>query len=71
MTLAEPVHGERQVLKAELNWLSSNHTIRYHGTFMMDSGCTSSILSQDFERKEKISVERWNSNIQMKEAQGD
>jgi hypothetical protein len=34
MILDEPVHGQRPVLKAELNWGSWNHTVMCHGTFM-------------------------------------
>jgi hypothetical protein len=71
MTPAEPVHGQRPVLKAELNWRSSNHTDRCHGTFILDTGFTGPILSEDFVKKQKISVERRNSPIQMIDAQGD
>jgi hypothetical protein len=71
MTLAEQVQGQRPVLKAELNWRSSNHTVRCHGTFMWDTGCTGPIVSEDFVKKEKIPLERRKSPIQMIDAQGD
>ena len=68
---SEPVHGQRPVLKAELNWRIRNHTDRCHGTFMLDTGCTGPILSEEFVRKEKIPVVRRASPIQMQDAQGD
>jgi hypothetical protein len=71
MTPAEPIHGRRQVLKAELNWRSHKHTIRCHGTFLLDTACTGPILSADSGKKEKIPVERMKSTIQLIEAQGD
>ena len=68
---AEPVHGQRPMLKAELNWRLKNHIQRCHGTFMLDTGCTGPILSEEFVKKEKIPVEKRNSPIQMLDAQGD
>ena len=70
-TPAEPVHGQRPLLKAELNWRVSNHTERCHGTFLLDTGCTGPILSEEFVKKEKIPVERRASPLQMLDAQGD
>ena len=68
---AEPVHGQRPLLKAKLNWRTRNHITRCHGTFLLDTGCTGPILSEDFVKKEKIPVERRSSPIQMLDAQGD
>jgi RNase H-like domain found in reverse transcriptase/Reverse transcriptase (RNA-dependent DNA polymerase)/Integrase zinc binding domain/Chromo (CHRromatin Organisation MOdifier) domain/Integrase core domain len=68
---AEPVHGQRPMLKAELNWKTRNHITRCHGTFLLDTGCTGPILNQEFVKKEKIPIERRNSPIQMLDAQGD
>ncbi len=68
---SEPVHGQRPVLKAELNWRIRNHTDRCHGTFMLDTGCTGPILSEEFVRKEKIPVVRRASPIRMQDAQSD
>jgi len=55
---AEPVHGQRPMLKAELNWRLKNHIQRCHGTFMLDTRCTGPILSEEFVKKEKIPVEK-------------
>src|SRR6266568_1957150 len=68
---SEPVHGQRPVLKVELNWKIRNHTDQCHGTFILDTGCTCSILSVEFVRKEKITVVCQPSHIQMQDAQGD
>jgi hypothetical protein len=69
MTPLEPVHGQWPVLKVGLNWRSCNHTVRCHGTFMLDTGYTGLILSEDFVKNEKIHVDRGNSLIQMIEVQ--
>jgi hypothetical protein len=71
MTFAEPVHGQRPVLKAELNWRFSKHTVRCHGTFLQDTGCTGPVHSEDFVKKENIPVERRNAYIQMIDAPRD
>jgi hypothetical protein len=67
----EPIHGQRPMLKDELNWRTKNHIQRCHGTFMLDAGCTGPILSEEFVKKEKIPMERRSSPIQMLDAQGD
>jgi hypothetical protein len=71
MKPAKPVHGQRPILKAELNWRFSNHTVRCHGTFLLDTGCTGPILSEDFVKRERIPVETRNSPIQIIDAQED
>src|SRR5260221_7578459 len=53
---SEPVHGQRPVLKAELNWNMCNNIDRYHGIFKLDTSCTGPILGGEFIRKEKIPV---------------
>lgn len=68
---AEPVHGHRPLLKAELNWRTRNHTSRCHGIFLLDTGCTGAILNEEFVKKEKIPVHRRDSPIEMHDAQGD
>jgi hypothetical protein len=68
---AEPVHGERPMLKPELNWKTRNPTSRCHGTFLVDTGGTGAILGEECVKKDKIPVERRNSPIQMLDVQGD
>jgi hypothetical protein len=68
---AEPVDGERPMWKAELKCKTRNHIARCHGTFLLDTGCTGAILSEEFVKKEKIPVERRNSPIKMLDPQGD
>src|SRR6266566_5073819 len=67
---SEPVHQQRTVLKAELNWRICNHADRCYGTCMLDTGCTGPILSEEFVREEKIPVVRQASLIQMQDTQG-
>jgi hypothetical protein len=68
---AEPVHGQRPMLMAELNWRTKNHIQHCHGTFMLEKGCTGPILSEEFVKKEKIPLERRSSSVQMRDAQYD
>jgi hypothetical protein len=59
------------MLKAELNWRTKNQTQHCHVTFMLDTGCTGPLLSEEFVKKKKIPVEQRSSPIQMLDAQGD
>lgn len=67
---SEPIHVSYYKMKAGLTWRVKNHTESAHGSFLVDTGCTSPILNEEKVKKLKIPVRQWQQAVQILDAAG-